>query len=342
MNEEINRLWDIFSAEEENTGDDFFVGAGSGKLVKSHSSPESFSDQLILASDEIEIPIRNDLSRFETEKIEVVGDDVFETLFLNGKKKAYNFVGYLDIKSVPMGEGIYNERDLLLGESDLQLIKELKFLTKDYFAIHNLSILYAYLEMGIHEVMFKQHDECSMCIAYDGFIVNTRQAINVVCSGNGITHKYCDCEFFPVVYRENSYGALDNKLNTDVSLDGKELVNVPIEMESELIKHIEKIPNTIIEFLNIQTYMRMNNVENSVGVVVLEDEEGILFVHNSYINTKGPIDFLKAFLMEEKYSEKIDPKRLKNKEVLYSSGKKVVELDGKYWDYETGEEVKEI
>ena len=339
--DEAERLLDEISRETENAGTDFFVGAGSSRLAQNYKVPESYADQLMEKSEGVEIPVQDDLATFEVEKIEITSDETYRILFLSGKKKAYNLFDYLSIKSMNMGGAPRKEEDLILNEDDFQVINELKILTKDYFAVYSLAIMYTYLEMGIGEVQFKQKDNCPLCKALDGSISDLYNTINLVCAGNGITHRYCDCEFLPVIRREQSYGVLDSKLNTTLE-DGKNIINLPVEMKDKLLGHIEKLPNDIVEFLNIREYMANNNVDDSSGTVVIEDEEDILFVHNSYVGNLGPVDFLEAFRRDEKHLPKVDLRELAGREVLYYKGKKVVELNGKYWSPESGEEVKDI
>ena len=339
--DEAERLLDEISRETENAGTDFFVGAGSSRLAQNYKVPESYADQLMEKSEGVEIPVQDDLATFEVEKIEITSDETYRILFLSGKKKAYNLFDYLSIKSMHMGGAPRKEEDLILNEDDFQVINELKILTKDYFAVYSLAIMYTYLEMGIGEVQFKQKDNCPLCKALDGSISDLYNTINLVCAGNGITHRYCDGEFLPVIRREQSYGVLDSKLNTTLE-DGKNIINLPVEMKDKLLGHIEKLPNDIVEFLNIREYMANNNVDDSSGTVVIEDEEDILFVHNSYVGNLGPVDFLEAFRRDEKHLPKVDLRELAGREVLYYKGKKVVELNGKYWSPESGEEVKDI
>lgn len=341
-NEVIKELWEVFSKEEERLGDNFLVGIGSSsRLDKNYSPLKSYSEQ-IMSKDEDNISMRNDLSRFEVEKVDILNDEMYEKLFVQGKKKAYDVFDYFDIKSKLVGDALCKKEDLILDEDDRQLMNSLKSLNKDYFAIQNLATIYAYIEMGISEVRFKQLDECSMCKSFDKMIFNSSKVVDLLCSGNGVTHRYCDCGFIPVIHRRNSYGILDTKLNADVKLGSVELINVPVEMRDEIIDQANGLSNKIIEFLDIGEYLINNNIKDSSGIVVFEDSEGILFVHNDYVGIFGPVDFLKAFLGSEILSNKIDLKDLKDRETLYYMGKKVVEMNGGYWDQETGNKIEGV
>jgi hypothetical protein len=343
MTDDVSKLLEMYSAEEEAAGDDFFVGLGRGKLAEKYAGPESHAEQLCLAmADEVSIPIKYDLQRFESEHIEFE-DDMYEALFVKAKTHAYSIFDYLGIKSILVG-GVCSEDDLILEDSDFYLIESLKNLNRDYYAIYNLAELYAFLEMGITEVKFLQRDDCPICRAVDGTIFKVTDVLNAVCSGSGVTHKHCDCEFFPVVYRDRSYGPLDAKLVVTETVEIGDYVktvhNIPVEMRQELLDCVRKLPYDVVEFVDIRTYLIDNNIEDAAGVLVYKSEEDILFVHNSYVEDKSPIDFLEALLLPESRANKVSPADAEGRQLLYYKGSKVFELHNKYWSLETGEEVK--
>ncbi len=335
---EMERLWEATCEETEGGDANFFIGAGSGRLVNEYKNPQAYADQMLDKSEgETEVEVVGDLDSFAIEKVQITNDETYKILYLSGKKKAYSIFNYLSVKSKVMG-GVRKEEDLLLGEEDLQVIAELRLLTKDYFAVYSLAVLYAYLEMGIGEVQFRQKDSCLLCRALDGSVADISNVISLICSGVGITHRYCDCEFVPVIRRERSYINLGGSLNSDVTLEeGKTVVGMPVELEKALRTPLGDISNAVIKFLDIRVYMSEAGIIDSPAAVVIEDDGGILFVHNSYVGNLGPVDFVTAFLQQEEYPESLSTLELEGLEVFYYKGRQVSEFNDRYWDCETGD-----
>jgi len=322
--------------------DPFLVGEGSFESLKDFRK-KNLSGQLFgidsitklaQASDLGEVRVREDDTKdFCSEEILV---DDLEKVFLEAKKDFYSIFGFLEYKSGLLDTPM-REKDLILSEEDLYTIDYLQQQDfRDYFAVVSIGTLSACVDTLVHEVMFVNTDNCSMCRSFAGKIFPTRTLLQQLCSGSVLVHPFCSCGLFPVIDRFTYKGPLSDLLNSDI----ENVMNVPREFQKDICKLLPELDYGQIIFTDMSSYLSSKGLTSdkvSAGAVVYEDD-GNLIIHDSWVSGKSPVDFLKNWisLREEKC---VDTKNIEDPEVFYLRGKKVVEVDGEYFDFETGRRI---
>ena len=320
--------------------DAFFIGGGNLPILNRHPSsdqlvtPLAFTGKKAKKKKAIKVP-KYDLDEFSGEHIQVSSA---KTLFLEYKKKAFDIFDFLSIKSQLIAFPL-TEEELILNDKDHGLIEGLSDIVGDYHSFTCLAMLYAYMDMGIFEVQFRQKDNCPICKAFDGSIFDIEKLINLLARNDFLTHASCDCTFSPIIRREVYSGLLDDFLDIDsVTIGSVQMLGVPVELEEDLVEVIASSPHKFgkIEFLDILDYFRDNNLKYKGEVVYQADR---CYVHNSYMHNLGPVDFLRAALEDKIVKDSVDVSELDG-DVLYLKGEKVIEKDGSYWSIKTGKRVQ--
>ena len=349
----VQEVFDSYPNEEPlKDFDDFFVGGTLHHNLPSHETDQramawqltGVSDVEALKKGEVEkeeVELENDLDLFVSEKLDILDEEQYEALFLAMKLRAFELYHFLDIKSAALGDIPIKEKDLVLDVEDRYLLDYLKQSLTDYHAVATIATLTAYENMGIHTVRFRQQDGCPLCRALDGAIFEIRMLVGLLGGGGHVSHTYCDCQMEPVVWREMYSGPLEGYLNKEEVLhQGTRIVNMPVEMETDILSLSEKLDFDCIEFVDMKNHLRENlEIKDTEGVVSIQ-EDGVLFVHNSYVGSYGPVDFLREFASVEALPDRISPSSLENAEIYLMGGRRVAKKDGKYWDPVTGERLK--
>lgn len=336
--------------------DNFLIGDGSAKLMKHHRLERNFSEQLVgvfgerdLSKDNLKshldqdpiVESENDIEVFANK--DVVFTEDFEKIFLICKKQVYDVFNFLSIKSEKMGDTPVKEEDLIVTKEDRDFISYMEsYGPHDYFSVDKIARLLALREMGITEVMFLSVDDCPICLSYDHCIFN-RDVIFFQLLREGFSHRYADFDIFPVVRREFYTGSLGKVLDIPrIEVSGVTFKNVPIEYKDDLDTISSKLGEGFskeVEFTDIIRYCFLNSIEETPGMVVYEDDERIV-IHNSYVGSLGPMDFLYNYIdVEKEETEKIDISLLEG-DSYYIKGVECGEYEGSYWNKQTGEKVQ--
>ena len=339
-----------------DTFDAFFVGDGSRELMleqtltrKKHDLEHKVRERPHAsltgkAKDGARFEVIDDTGDYIVSRIDISGDEGYRDAFLMGKKEVYAKFNFLAIKSAVLRGRAVKEADLLLEDSDLHIIKYLKGRVKDYYAVRSVAKLVAYESMGIFDVMFQEQDGCSLCLAMEGSILYTRNLIRVLTSGGFLSHPYCDCSFFPVIRRSAYQGPLTPHLDIDsVTIKGTEIHNFPVEYKTEAFRQmLVDLPFDKVSFVDMceyrNTILSVKDVDNVV--IHYSDEEETLYIHNDYLGTSGPLQYVSEYLKAVVVPAKVALADLKDLERYYLDGRTVVLREGNYWDAETGERVK--
>jgi len=332
--------------------DNFFVGGAVHHSVPEYeASQRSLTWQLTGVKDvaalkrgEVEadvIETHDDLDFFVSERLDILDDAQYETLWLAMKLRAFEVYHFLDIKSAALGDIPIKERDLVLDENDHYLLDYLRQSVTDYHAVAAIATLTAYENMGIYFARFRQHDGCPVCRALDGSIFETRMLIGLLGSGGHVSHTYCDCQLEPVIWREMYDGPLNGYLcKEEVVHRGTRIVNMPVELETEILALSEALDLDCIEFVDMKDHLRENmEVKDLAGVVAIQ-EGSTLFVHHSYVGSFGPSDFLREFAKIDRLPDRISVSSLESAEIYLLAGRRVAKFEGRYWDPVTGERLK--
>lgn len=358
MNEKYRQIvQDVFDSHPEEEPllefDEFLVGGTMKQDIPSYiASQRSLTWQLsgvrdveALKRGEVDDPetiqVEDDLAEFIPEKLEILDEEQYEKLFMAMKLRAFRIYHFIDIKSAAIGDIPVKEKDLVLDEDDYYIIDYLKKAVTDYHAVATIATLTAYENMGIYSVRFRQRDDCPICRALDGAIYETSPLIGLIGGGSHISHPYCDCHLEPVIWREIYSGPLEGYLDLDeVMHEGTRIVNVPMELETEICKMSEKVDADRIEFVDMKDHLRENlEITDQEGIVAIFEDE-TLFVHRSYVGSQGPADFLREFARVKSFPAKISVVNLENAEIYLMGGRRVAKWDGRYWDPVTGELLK--
>lgn len=333
--------------------DDFFVGGAVHHNMPDYNARQrpltwqltGVADVEALKRGEVEVndvvEAEDDLDLFVSERLDILDEEQYEKLFLAMKLRAFKIYHFLDIKSAALGDIPIKERDLLLDADDYYILDYLKQSLSDYHAVAAIATLTAYENMGIYAVRFRQQDGCPICVALDGTIFETRMLIGLLGSGGHVSHTYCDCQLEPVIWREMYSGPLEGYLNREeVNHRGVRIVNMPVESETEILNLSEGLDFDCIEFVDMKDHLRENlEIKDLEGIISIQ-EDGVLFVHNSYVGPHGPVDFLQEFARVKALPARISPVNLENAEIYLMGGRRVAKWDGKYWDPVTGERLK--
>jgi len=344
--------------------DAFFIGDVSYELLKREIRHvnKSYSNQLIdtiikndaacdqqvaLDGSKWAFDIKNDISEYEIEHIIVNDIKEIEKIFELEKKIIFESFDFIRIRSENLGSIPMKERDLILNELDIHTIKYISDKIDDYHTISSIAKLMAYKDMGIEEVKFIERDGCMICKAFDGVITNIDYYLDSLMTGNTITHSCCECNFMPVIKRNVYKGFLnENVLNKKecLNINGVKLYNTPTELlfipEFEYLISLLKSKNTEVVFENLYKFcinVMEEVVENKEDLIIVQYCDK-LYIHNSYIDGYGPLDFIKSYIG---YSEKPDVlEKEVDGEIFYVNGSMVIRHNGEFWDFNTRERLK--
>jgi hypothetical protein len=336
--------------------DAFFVGDGSRELMvkqtltKKKRSIVDKTQEHPYASltgglkDEVQFEVVDDVKDYVTNRIDISEASGYQDAFLMGKKEVYSRFNFLSIKSAVLRGRAVREVDLILEDSDFHILEYLQEHVKDYYAVRSVAQLVAYESMGIYEVMFQGKDDCSLCLAVEGAIRNTRNLIQVFTSGGFLPHPYCDCSFFPVIRRSSYQGVLTPHLDLDSrKVEGTTIYNFPIEhKEGRLCQMLVDLPFEKVSFTDMHDYRNTILLVKDVDSVVIHynEEEETLYVHNDYIGTSGPFQYVSEYLKAVTVPAKVPLDTLEGLERYYLDGRTAVLWQDNYWDVETGERIK--
>lgn len=313
--------------------DAFLIGDGSARLLEGYVEDDSYSKQISLEEDSI--PIEDDISNKVHDITELTTRDEIDFVFYQYKKQAYDLFDFVKQKSTMLRGIPVKVEDLVLDDADKYLIDYLIGTVKDLYIWRQLAQLHAYSNMCISQVQFFSKHDCQLCKANLGSIFMSDLLLRSLCTGGNISHPGCDCELFPVVYRESYEGPLANLLEIELlTLADRDFLHVPVELyRSNRLDRFVDIPIPEVDFVNMPKWCSDNKIKDSSGLVVYSEEE-TLYVHNSYVGDKGPIEFLDMY-----FGSDIVPSRLTDfagKDQYLLDGKLVVKHGGYYYDAETG------
>jgi len=326
--------------------DPFLVGEGSFETLRDFKR-KNLSTQLTgidtvaklsQSFDLGEVCVREDDTKdFCSEEIVVDTDDI-EKVLLAAKKSLYDIFGFVEYKASLIDTPI-REKDLIMSEEDLYMIDYLKQRgIKDYFYVVTLGTLLACEDLLIDRVQFRNVDNCSMCRSFDGKTFFVKHAIQQLCSGGVLVHPYCSGVLFPVVDRFTYRGPLLDVLNvTDEKFE-----NVPKELYKEIVSLSDDLEYKKVIFTDMSSYLSSKGLTGdkvSVGTIIFVDD-GSLVVHNGWVEGKNSLDFLNSWVSGQEHKEPLEIVAIENPEFFYIRGKKVVEVEGEYFDFETGRRIQ--
>lgn len=307
-------------------------GVGSvQELVKLGMTPET----------EVEIDNEDDLHLFAQTEVELVTEEQYEQLYLTAKRRAFKIFNFLHIKSALKGNVPLSEKDLLLDEEDHYLLEYLRRSTREYYRVQQIATLMAYREMGVEVVKFVKRDTCPVCEAHDGLFYNVSYLLDLLGSGSHLTHPSCDIEWSPVIHRESYQGPLSGEFTLDLEevmdAEGRMLRNVPVELHDELLAAVAGLPHRIVDFVNMAEYglNEIDSKEDLSGAVVYARGDRV-FIHNSYVGMKGPVQFIEGFLSVQEIPLKANLEGERG-ETFFVGGRAAFRRDGVFWDSETGD-----
>lgn len=318
----------------------FFVGEGNRDCFKYNCNKHVEQDE--------KFDFIDDHDRFVKDKCDVSDEKSIIDLYKSVKKSVFDKFGYLKIKSSKFGSVVMSEEDLLMDEYDYIIINNIKDNISDQCVIKSVAELVALWEMSIKEFIFSNQC-CPLCNSYNGKIMSVKDAIQTLVGGSNISHKYCSFDIIPVIRRDcislYDYDVIKNITVEEFEHDGKVVTNFPKELDRYLVQLIDKVDKDKITFMNINDYY-MNHtlevVDNPMELCLL-DIEGDLIVHNGYQNGFGPVDYLRCYVDHieglKNGGNFPNDDDIKDCEVFFISGRKVIKHKNSYWDMETKERV---
>jgi hypothetical protein len=313
--------------------DSFFVGDGSAKLMDGYLEEMPSLHQQISIPDEPSIVSVDDRDRFQAPVVDV--DDNLVWAYTQYKKKAYDIFDFVKIKSDFLFDRPIKLTDLVLEESDRHLIDYLQDKVTDFYAWKAIAELQAYASMSVPAVRFVARHECALCKANNDRIFRVDALLKLLCRGGTISHSYCNCDLFPVVYRETYSGPLSGYLNVDMFIHPISMVEVfdcPVEYYGpEMDSLLEDLPGIEVVFKDMSS-------EKDNMVVRLEDET--LYVHNSYVHNFGPMEFLKQYVQAAPTESSVDPTVLDLNDLYILNGQEAALYKGHYYNIKTGKRLK--
>lgn len=319
--------------------DPFLVGEGNKKFFSNSDTSLKLNKQLIDPSlQDIEANYKeSDLPLYDRDSTKLSADSI-EDFFFKIKKEIFVRYDYLSTLSKKHKKALIKEKALVLSLENSYLVKY--FVDNEVFSenvIRSVAQLCAYKDMGFIEVSFVPVDKCALCMANSGNIFN----IDILLSNfeylANFMHKGCLCEFLPVVRSRKDYASL----NLDVSslyIDNTLFINFPKELEFLFDdSFVQSLGSRKVVFSDIAEEAKKN--ESSFYVV--SDEGEFLKVHNNYIGSYSPYDFLKFWVDSGKAVEQevADTSNLSEDSIYFLDGRKVFEKNGQYFDLDTGEKV---
>lgn len=351
-----------------NNFDTFFVGDGSAALAGLSNSndfvtqlSQLFTNNAPISSTSYEI--ENDLGNFGGEfsttsrLINKNGKGLAKCptkaigkIFLEVKKKSYSTFNYLDLLAQSTNNVPIKEEDLIVTENDQYIIEYLKKNRISKVSVENVARLLAYQDMGFGQVRYFDECMCPICKVFNGKIFDIDFVMQQVIAGEYLTHPGTG-SYSPVIYRESYQGPISKDMLNIPALMAHEIefVNVPIELRHQVTMVLPIVLNPVdectvnvgnvinrVEFVNFSEYLK--DQKDTDGIVVYE-EEGTLYVHNSYVGHMGPIEFVEEWA-KSSVIEKVDIKKLKKCDTYFIKGQKVAKYQGFYYNLETGERVQ--
>jgi len=333
--------------EELKDFDTFLVGDGSAQLMSKIDKPASggfnfqlsgiysFTDLVDKRDPELyNDSLTNDLGEY---CLELSIDEQYFDHYVRVKSRILTKYNFLEIKSRKLVGRPFKEIDLVVSDNERYQVKYL--VSKggiDYGIINSLAQLRALMDLGFSECKFRGRDGCPLCSAFDGNIYSVFGLCDIFGSGKYIIHGNCIGDFIPVI-RDRSI-VRDFEIDCEEVFIGETKVkNLPLEFAEDLA---ELLPNCGLEEVH---FVNLNDEFKNVTSEVVVDYGGVLYVHNTYYGSYSPFDFLKNWL------ESLDIQELSNLEVekkiverdfYYLDGRKVVEVNGVYFDVETKEQVR--
>lgn len=322
--------------------DGFFVGDGSAQLINEGMLPlfGDYSKQITKGSEvEKSFELVDDLGDFCGEVVDVSNDDVVG-VWVESKRKIFEVFNYLSIKSKEY-EGVpIRLEDLIYGDDDLYFVDVIKAMgLTDVYLISLIAQLYALEQMGFYEFRFYGVHDCPLCHSAHRGHFNTKVALSTLCSGDLFLHQYCDFDIIPVIKREVYTGPITD-LSVDFEINGISVIGAPKEYQGEICSYLSNLESVVerIEFVNMPSYCKQNRIENAGGTVSLITDK-VIYLHNSYVDNMGPLEFLSFAFSSSKEPEKISLDELKG-ETFFLNGNKVIKYKNHFWNPLTGERIK--
>ncbi len=345
--QEIQDMFDAYPEEEElKDFDSFLIGDGSASMMEKLGNPKRERNFQLTGIYDVEDLGKDHEDLCEHELIDDLDEyalelDIKESAadhYFNVKKGVFDVYDFIQIMSKKMSGRPRKEVDLVISNSEHYLIKYLDGRGDlDYGILDSLAQVKALLDMGFLEAKFRQLDCCPICEAFDGNVYDLTQLAELFGSGKFLIHGGCLGTFIPVI-RDREF--ILNDLNIDLEsifVENVKVNNLPIEYKDELYNIIPFTGVSVIHFMDIVNHF--DDYENEF--VRLVDNE--LYIHNGYYGSFSPADFLVGWVecndIEVGASGRIDA-CVKAGDIYYLDGRKVVELDGIYFDVETKEQVK--
>jgi len=346
---EIQDMFDTYPEEEElKDFDSFLIGDGSAELMSRMDKPKTNRNSQLTGIYSLE-----DLGNITKVKESLYDDSLTDDLeeynleleiseepldyYFKIKKEVFSVYNFIELKSKKYVGKPFKEIDLVVtGNERYQLQYIINNVSLDYGIINSLAQVRALSDMGFLEAKFLQNDCCPLCEAFDGNVYNLTQIGDLFGSGKTLIHGNCIGTFIPVI-RDRS-NVIDLVVDIESTYIGNTKVNnLPIEYTSELYKIVPMAGVKVVHFVDIP-----NEFEDYDGEFVrLVGSE--LYVHNSYYGLYSPLDFLRGWVecldVEVGSLEKIESS-VKSGDIYYLDGKKVVEIDGLYFDVDTKEQVR--
>lgn len=317
--------------------DGYLVGEGSLSQLEASISPESYSEQLLgkRAEGDPGFSTVDDINDYAGDPIDLDSREEVDWVYVEGKREAYDRFDYLSIQSRGIQGVPVKVADLILGDTDRYLIDYLHETITDLYVWQNIAVLRAYEDMGVQSVMFLAEHDCPLCESYHRRLFPVDQVLQLLCAGGCLPHAYCSCKLFPVITREVYAGPLDGHLDIPlVSMGDVDMVDLPVEYAEYMKDNAASFPVLEMVFCNTAS------VAPEMAGVVAYMEEGSLYVHNSYINGRGPFDYIEEFFNAAPAVQKISADDMSGLDVFVLDGHEVVSYDGGFYDRSTGERVK--
>lgn len=313
--------------------DAFFIGDGSARLLEGYVEEETYSRQICIPEEFVEV--EDDISSQSHDVTELTTRDEVDFVFYTYKKQVYDLFDFLELKSAQLRGIPVKLEDLVLDDADKYLIDYLMATVKDLSTWKSLAQLHACMNMQVPYVQFLSDHNCPLCRASTGTIFRVESLIRSLCTGGQITHSGCVCELFPVLYRESYEGPLDNQMDIEVlTLADRDFLHVPKELyKSGRLDKFVDVRWPEVDFVNMPKWCSDNKIKDSQGVVVYVEEE-TMYVHNSYVANRGPVDFLASYLASVPALEQLDD--LTGKDTYLLNGQLVVKHGDHFYDAQTG------
>ena len=345
----IQEMYDSFpDSEELKEFDTFFIGDGSRSLMKTGSkktkncqltgvsSVADLVNQREEEEGEFEDSLKDDLQDYIPE---LSISSSIEDYFCKTKKDIFDVFGFVELKSKRLEGRPFREVDLIVSKDDRYLLTYLQSAgIVDFGVYDSIAQLRALSDLGFSEARFVQTDCCPLCEAYDGRIYNIDNALSLVSSGKHLVHENCLCKFIPVIRKRAEYVGAFN-VDIESVYVGETLVeNLPLEYKDELCDLIPMLEYDKVVFNTYREHSKSFTAESD-GALLVEDGK-TLHVCSDYLRNYSSLDYLQCWLSsEDSYTclDEVLDEKVKSEDVYYLNGRKVVEVDGVYFDIETKE-----